>query len=567
MTRLKLSEQLWVARLGADRARRSAVSRVLYSPPFRWRYGAAVADQLLIVPQDLRTADPSFWDEVELGQFGLAGTVVSIGDVSPFDITPPNEGWARELHGFGWLRHLQAAGRPEAQETARQLAAEWAMRHRGGGGGIAWEPAVAGRRMISWVSHAGLLLEGTDARTYETITQSLGMQLIRLAAGWRDGPGGYPRLVALSALVLANLSIAGHEGTIGDAERAFANELSNQILPDGGHVSRNPGVLVELMLDLLPLRQCFAARNRTPPAEIPAAMQRMLAMLRHMRLGDGMLARFNGMGIASPAGLATVLAYEDKQGASPAKLTASRYVRLERAGSVVIVDVGSPPPLEAAGEAHAGCLSFEFSAGTRLVFANGGAPGPANNKWRAVSRATASHNTLCLGEKSSSKLIRHKALEDLVGAAPIRFPDVVGARVEKHADNLEVTAHHDGYVAHFGLIHRRTIVLAGNGRRLLGLDRLEHRRPNTRLRQDIPFAIYFHLHPDTLCRRGESGNIAEIVLPDGEVWRFSLEGARLSLEEGTFFADSAGPRSAMQIVARGATVGASEVRWVAEALD
>ena len=29
----------------------------------------------------------------------------------------------------------------------------------------------------------GLLLEGTDARTYETITQSLGMQLIRLAAG------------------------------------------------------------------------------------------------------------------------------------------------------------------------------------------------------------------------------------------------------------------------------------------------------------------------------------------------------------------------------------------------
>jgi uncharacterized heparinase superfamily protein len=564
MTRLKLSEQLWVARLGADRARRSAVSRVLYSPPFRWRYGAAVADQLLIVPQDLRTADPSFWDEVELGQFGLAGTVVSIGDVSPFDIAPPNDGWARALHGFGWLRHLQAAGRPEAQETARQLAAEWAMRHRGGTG-LAWDPAVAGRRMISWVSHAGLLLEGTDARTYETITQSLGMQLVRLAAGWRDGPGGYPRLVALSALVLANLSIAGHEGSLGDAERAFAHELAHQILPDGGHVSRNPGVLVELMLDLLPLRQCFAARSRTPPAELVAVMQRMLSMLRFMRMGDGMLARFNGMSVASPAGLATVLAYDDKPGPMPAKMNTSRYVRLERADAVLIMDAGSPPPLEAAGEAHAGCLSFEFSSGTRLIFANGGAPGPANSQWRAASRATASHNTLCLGEKSSSKLIRHKALENLVGAAPIRFPDVVGARVEEHGQSLEVSAHHDGYVRRFGLIHRRTIALAVTGRRLLGLDRLEHRRPDTRLRQDIPFAIYFHLHPDTLCRRGESANIAEIVLADGAVWRFSLEGARLSLEEGTFFADSAGPRSAMQIVARGATFGATEVRWVAEA--
>jgi uncharacterized heparinase superfamily protein len=246
-------------------------------------------------------------------------------------------------------------------------------------------------------------------------------------------------------------------------------------------------------------------------------------------------------------------------------MNTSRYVRLERADAVLIMDAGSPPPLEAAGEAHAGCLSFEFSSGTRLIFANGGAPGPANSQWRAASRATASHNTLCLGEKSSSKLIRHKALENLVGAAPIRFPDVVGARVEEHGQSLEVSAHHDGYVRRFGLIHRRTIALAVTGRRLLGLDRLEHRRPDTRLRQDIPFAIYFHLHPDTLCRRGESANIAEIVLADGAVWRFSLEGARLSLEEGTFFADSAGPRSAMQIVARGATFGATEVRWVAEA--
>ena len=63
-----------------------------------------------------------------------------------------------------------------------------------------------------------------------------------------------------------------------------------------------------------------------------------------------------------------------------------------------------------------------------------------------------------------------------------------------------------------------------------------------------------------------AGNIAEIVLASGAIWRFSLEGARLSLEESTFFADSAGPRSAMQIVARGATFGESEVRWVVEAI-
>ena len=44
----------------------------------------------------------------------------------------------------------------------------------------------------------------------------------------------------------------------------LAAELERQILPDGGHSSRNPSILVELLLDLLPLRQCFAARGQPP---------------------------------------------------------------------------------------------------------------------------------------------------------------------------------------------------------------------------------------------------------------------------------------------------------------
>jgi uncharacterized heparinase superfamily protein len=536
---------------------------VLYSPPLRWRFGAASADQLLIVPQDLRTADPSFWDEVELGQFGLAGTVAVVDDLSPFDIAPPNEAWARALHGFEWLRHMNAAGRAEARVAARRLAVEWAVRHQGGSG-IAWEPAVTARRLISWLSHSAFLLEGADTRTFDTITESLAQQLVRLSASWRNSPGGYQRLLALTALVLADLSIADHEQHLKETEAAFAAELARQILADGGHVSRNPGVLVDLMLDLLPLHQCFAARARAASPVLTSTMQRMLSMLKFMRMGDGMLARFNGMSVASPAGLATVLAYDDKPGTRLAGASETRYVRLERAAAVLIMDAGPPPPLEAAGEAHAGCLSFEFSAGTRLIFVNGGAPGAAHGDWRAASRATASHNTLCLGEKSSSKLIRHAMLAEIVGSHPIRYPDRVAARVEEHGGSLEVAAHHNGYVRRFGLFHRRTLALNATGRRLLGIDRLDSAR-NARFRRDIPFSIHFHLHPDVTCRRGQGGTAAEIVLAGGEVWYFTLEGAQLAIEESTYFADSAGPRSALQIVARGATSGETEVRWIVEA--
>lgn len=565
MARLKLSERIRITHLAADRLRRGAISSVLYSPPFRWQFGASTAEQLLIVPQDLRTADPSFWDEVEVGQFGLAGAVAQAGDVSPFDLIPPSEGWARALHGFAWLRHLAAAGRPEAREMAQVLAAEWATRHRGGGGGgIAWEPHVTGRRLISWISHSSFLLEDADPETYEIITESLGIQLVRLGAGWRTSPSGYPRLLSLLSLLLAQLCISGHEGQVPETEKLFVQELERQILPDGGHVGRNPGILVELILDLLPLGQCFAARSRTVPPQFAAALKAMLGMLKYMRLGDGMLARFNGMGVASPAGLATVLVYDDNPGAIPRSAPASKYIRLERGSAILIMDTGPPPPLESAAEAHAGCLSFELSVGTSLMLVNGGAPSSANADWRAASRATASHNTLCLGEKSSSKLIRHRTLEELVGGPPIRFPDEVSARVETHDGGQEVTAQHDGYMRRFDLMHSRTLALSASGRRLLGIDRLAGKHGTMRLRQDVPFAIHFHLHPAVRCRRGDSPSIAIIELPGGDIWWFSLEGARLGIEESTYFADSAGPRRSLQIVARGATFGETEVRWVLE---
>jgi len=170
---LTIAEQTRLARLATDRVRRAAVARLLSSRFLRWRYGAPVADELLIVPQELRTADPSFADEIAIGQFGFAGAVAYIGSGSPFDLKPPSPEWERELHGFGWLRHLRAAETEEAREQAVDLVLGWIRKH-GSRGGVAWEPPVVARRLISWISSASLLLEDVDHTTYDRIADSLG---------------------------------------------------------------------------------------------------------------------------------------------------------------------------------------------------------------------------------------------------------------------------------------------------------------------------------------------------------------------------------------------------------
>src|SRR5262249_55716353 len=154
MAQLTIRERTRVARLAATRARRGLLSRALGSPLLRWRYGAPIGEELVMIPQELRAADPSFASEIAAGQFGLAGWIAQTAKGSPFDLVAPSHAWARELHGFSWLRHLRAAATPQAKETAVRLVGEWLAN---GQSAAAAEPAVVGRRIISWLCSAGLL--------------------------------------------------------------------------------------------------------------------------------------------------------------------------------------------------------------------------------------------------------------------------------------------------------------------------------------------------------------------------------------------------------------------------
>ena len=111
------------------------------------------------------------------------------------------------------------------------------------------------------------------------------------------------------------------------ATKRLADELDRQILPDGGHISRNPGALIELLVDLLPLRQAFTARNIPPPPALLNAIDRMMPMLRFFRHGDGNFALFNGMGPTPTDLLTTILAYDDARGTPVANAPHSGYQR------------------------------------------------------------------------------------------------------------------------------------------------------------------------------------------------------------------------------------------------
>ena len=558
-------EKIGLAALAIERARRGTLARVRRSRLLRWRHRAPIADDLLLTPPDLRPQDPSFIEEVDSGGFGLCGLTVQLRGASLFTVPPPNQAWARELHSFGWLRHFNAAWTLENEATARRLIREWIAGRRRHSAD-AWAPDVVGRRIVSWLSHAAMILDGAERRPYAAILLSLEDQATYLSASWRNASDGYPRLLALIGLTQAGLCIAGHERRLEPAERHLAEELERQILCDGGHVSRNPAVLVDLLLDLLPLRQCFIARGLKPDKALLGAIERITPMLHRLRLGDGQLARFNGMGSTERDAFATVLAYDKGTSEPDMPISPSGYVRLQRGTTVLLADAGTPPTLELAGQACAGCLAFEVSAGSELLLVNGGTPAPAYERSSAAARGTASHNTLELNGQSSSKLVRNQGLERGVGAAPIQHPDRVTCEVSEADGSVVLSASHDGYVDRFNLIHSRTLTLDAAGHRLEGTDKLDGAKSELRFAYDVPFAVHFHLHPRSGARLGDDGS-AELILPSDERWRLSASGAALSIEESTHYAEMIGPLQAQQVVLRAVCCGVAEVRWTLERIE
>jgi uncharacterized heparinase superfamily protein len=63
----------------------------------------------------------------------------------------------------------------------------------------------------------------------------------------------------------------------------------------------------------------------------------MAPMLRTLLLGDGLPARFNGVGFTERDALATVLAYDHSPPISPATAPPSGYLRIERGSTVLVM--------------------------------------------------------------------------------------------------------------------------------------------------------------------------------------------------------------------------------------
>ncbi len=514
-------------------------------------FGRIRLTRFLFAPPDLRTTDPTVAADIYAGQFVFAGRVVALGGQSPFDVPAPTSSWAEALYGFGWLRHMQAANSNLARDNARMLIVDFSARARRLPA-VALQPHVIARRLMAFLAQSPLVLDGASHEFYALFLSLVRHEarLLRDARHLSDDPT--VRLTSAVALTTLGLCVEGAERLERHFGRELSDQLNDQILADGGHVSRNPRVLVDLMLDLLPVRSTYAARGLEAPRGLVSAIDRVVPHLKMLRHPDGSIALFNGMGASQVDALATIFASHDTGGRAATEAPYSGYHRLEAQGAVLIADTGPSPPFAVSADALAGCLSFEFSHQRQRIFVNCGVPRQSGRELPVELRATAAHNATTIAGASCCQFILLRG-ETRV----LKGPRKVTATRSTTPEGESIALSHDGYASRFGVTVQRSFLLHGDGQALSGVESVAgmgDARPNGGSR-----VTRFHLHPSMQAGRTEQGDVL-LMTARGPSWLFRCEGADVTLEDSVFFSGNEGARRTTQIVLSADSAG-EPVSW------
>lgn len=517
-----------------------------------------VPDRLIVAPTDLRATDPYIAEEILEGRFPLAGRVLVTDGESPFTLQLPSRGFAERLHSFSWLRHIRTEKTDEACANARSITASWIALHGKRISGIAWEPHVTAERLIAWLSHSTVVLQGGDSVFYRRFMKSLAYQAKYLRKIADYLPETETRLRLQIALAMAAIAMPSSPSAVRRQGLKLDRELERQILSDGGHASRNPRLVLDLLLDLLPLRQTYINLGHDVPQKLIPTIDRMYPALRFFRHQDGDLALFNGASATPATELLSVLRYDETSGKPFKALPHIHYHRLAAGETTVIVDAGAPQSAQAAHSAHAGCLAFEMSAGRHRYIINAGMPKFAGRSYRTLARATAAHSTVTLSETSSSRLTKSP-----LGLAVMEPFNVVHCeRSEDAQGNDWLSATHDGYLAAFGYLHAREIGMNVKGTKIKGHDKFIIPEGTARGgKKELVAVARFHIHPAISLSRIDAETIL-MDAPDGEAWLFTAPGLEVEIEEDIFFADVSGVRETEQLTITFTLPMVNEIRWM-----
>jgi uncharacterized heparinase superfamily protein len=494
------------------------------------------------------------------GQFHFSGQLL---DVGPWTAPAPSRRFAGWLQEFDWMQDLVAGGQAAHHARARLYVDSWIETY-GKGNDFVHEPARLARRLFNWLSLWSPTLSapgmeeselglGAKARVLEQRRVSILRQLTILRASLKSIPPGLTRLTAGCALALGGARMT--EGKAQLLERGLDlldRELPLQILPDGGHISRSPEMTALALGQLLTLDLILAARGVEGSKELSRAIDRLAPMVAFFRRASGELAPFHGGGESQKK---TISALIKAAPGSPKPFGYGPHVgfqRIDAGGTVMLIDTGDAPPRPYDTQAHMAPLAIDLSTQEGSIITSCGFNAEQPQNWSRPIRAAAAHSTLVLDNRSPGRLLKSEWKRRVVGDAVQSIAGPVKATRKEQESGKWLESYHEGYLGAYGLSHRRRLFIPPEGDDVRGEDSLFSPMGFIPFRRDqVPFAIRFHIHPEVRVSLSQDKSSALLVVGGRVGWRFRTDGGQVVLEDSVYLAVGTMPVKTQQLVIYG----------------
>lgn len=324
--------------------------------------------------------------------------------------------WSYNLHYFDYALNLALAYRKTGEvrhlDAFEQLVSEWiaANKVRKGDG---WEPYTTAVRSVNWMY--SFLLIGDSLRTpvRDALLMSIVRQLSHLERRIEWHLMGNHLLQDLKALFVGGLLFDGiaAERWRRVTRKHLWDQVTEQILDDGGHFELTPMYHALVFKDLLEVVHLARAAGENVPADVLESIPLMARATGRFFLADGSLHLFSD----SAQGIAPSLRHLNRLSTavvgSPVEratgswaLPQTGYYGFTDQGADIFIDCGTVGASYQPGHGHADALSYELTIKGHPIVVDSGVHGYDDDPYREYVRSTPAHNTVTIDGKDQSEM-------------------------------------------------------------------------------------------------------------------------------------------------------------------
>jgi len=425
-----------------------------------------------------------------------------------------------KLNNFFWFFSLDLKS---SKKTTQNVIENWIKKNEKYNA-KSWEFDITSKRIIAWLSNHQLTYEDGSKEYQNKFNLIVQKQTNHLINEIGKSDLFEDKIIGSAAIILVGLSYQDQKNYLLNGLDLLKNIIKTSLDAEGFPKSRSVKQLVFYLKYFILIREWFKESQTIVPEYIDETIYYLGQGYAFTWQNINQDILFNGNTISNNSEFDQYLLRLGYKFNSESNELGG-YVHLKNKKLNLIMDVGINPKRNFSRDYQSGALSFEIISNGKKLITNSGYF-PKKNKLNALSKMSASHNTLIIDDHSSCKFEEKKKFNTIIEEGL----KIIKKNIIFEKNYWKISAAHDGYLNKYNSIHEREIEFYPDQIKFIGVDKIIKKNFN----YNIKFDIRFHLEPNIKLMKTQDNKSILIEL-DKEGWKFSCYNFDINIDNGLYF--------------------------------